>query len=205
MEPPLGTGTPAGTPSTMNLAPTFFFFDYLDPLSYLVELELRTFESAGEEPVIRVPLELRPPPLPLLDTQEEEWRRRWEEACAAAAVRLTSPALVPWTRKAHELVLHAEAKGMKEKAHRAVFDAVFVEGLDVGRVDVLVGIAEHLGLDPTETKAVLDVDRHAAAVREARGLAATSGITVPPALAQGDRTLRGFHKRDALRTFLSSP
>ena len=192
----------------MDAARTLFFFDYLDPLSYLVDLELRALEPAERSGVTRVPLELRPPPFPLLDPEGEEWRRRWGEATAAAVergVHLVPPALVPWTRKAHELVLHAETKGVEESAHRAVFDAVFVGGLDVGRVDVLVSIAEDLGLDATETKAVLDVDRHTASVAEARRLAATSGITAPPALARGGRTLRGFHNRDDLRTFLSSP
>jgi 2-hydroxychromene-2-carboxylate isomerase len=192
----------------MHAAQTLFFFDYLDPLSYLVDLELRALESTGQASVTRVPLELRPPPFPLLDPEGGEWRRLWEEASAAAVergVHLTPPTLVPWTRKAHELVLHAETKGVKEKAHRAVLDAVFVDGLDVGRVDVLVTIAEHLGLDATEAKAVLDVDRYAASVAEARQLAATYGITAPPALARGGRTLRGFHNRDDVRIFLSSP
>jgi predicted DsbA family dithiol-disulfide isomerase len=192
----------------MNATPTLFFFDYLDPFSYLVDLDLRAIENAGGWPVTRVPLELRPPPLPLLDPDGDEWRALWEGASAAAAARgmhLTCPVLVPWTRKAHELVLHARTRGAEEKVHQAVFDAVFVDGLDVGRVDVLVGIAERLGLDATETKAVLDVDRHAASVAEARQLAATSGVDAPPALARNGRTLRGFHNRDALHTFLSSP
>jgi predicted DsbA family dithiol-disulfide isomerase len=192
----------------MDAAQILFFFDYVDPLSYLEDIELRVLESAGGSPVTRVPLELRPPPLPLLDPEGDEWRRLWKEANAVAVergVHLTAPALVPWTRKAHELVLHAETKGVKEEAHLAVFDAVFVDGFDVGRVDVLVGIAERLGLDATETKAVLDVDRHAASVAEARQLAATAGITAPPALARSGRTLRGFHNRDDVRSFLSSP
>jgi len=192
----------------MDAAQVLFFFDYLDPLSYLEDLDLRGIESAGASSVIRVPLEMRPPPRPLLDPDGDEWRRIWRAASAASAARgvhMTAPVLLPWTRKAHELVLHAEAKGLKREAHEAVFDAVFATGLDVGRVDVLVGIAETLGLDATETKAVLDVDRYTASVAEARQLAATSGITAPPALARWGRILQGFHNREALRTFLSSP
>lgn len=193
----------------MDVSRIRFFFDYLDPLSYLQELELGALEEdAGAPLATRVPLEIRPPPQPLLDPDGDEWRHRWRAACAIAAdvgVDLTAPPILPWTRKAHELVLHAAQKGLRARAHRAVFHAVFAEGADVGRVDVLVGIAERLGMDATEAKAVLDVDRHAAAVSDARREASASGVAQPPALWHDGQVLRGFHNRDALRTFLRSP
>jgi 2-hydroxychromene-2-carboxylate isomerase len=193
----------------MDIVPLRFFFDYLDPLSYLQELELGAVEEAAGTPLAtRVPLEIRPPPEPLLDPDGDEWTRRWRVACAIAievGVDLTVPAILPWTRKAHELVLHATGKGLRVRAHRAVFHAVFAEGADVGRVDVLVGIAERLGMDATEAKAVLDVDRHAAAVADLRREAAAAGVAQPPALWHDGRVLRGFHNRDDLRTFLRSP
>lgn len=192
----------------MRKREALFFFDYLDPFSYLEELDLVALQEAGGLPVRRVPLELRPPPAPLLDPDAEAWVRLWREASAVAAergIRLTPPRLVPWTRKAHELVLHAAEKGLARAVHQAVFRAVFDDGADVGRVDVLVDIAESLGLDPTETKATLDVDRYAASVEDLRDLAAASGITAPPALLRDGRALRGFHNTDALRTFLRSP
>ncbi len=183
-----------------------FYLDYVDPLAYLVEQEL---SAAGIPRVLlslrRVPLELRPPPEPLLDPDGPEWRNRWELAHREArhlGIRLVEPLLVPWTRKAHELVLHATAKGVGDTAHRAVFDAVFLRGLDVGRVDVLVGLAGELGLDATETKVTLDVDRYAADVAAGRDAAARSGVAASPALVSGHGTLQGFHNRDALRTFL---
>ena len=182
------------------------FFDYVDPLSYLVEHALST---SGASDVLagvrRVPLELRPPPSPLLDPDAPEWRNRWELARTEApslGLDLAEPALVPWTRKAHELVLHAAGRGVGEAAHRLVFDAVFRRGLDVGRVDVLVGLARELGLDATEAKAVLDVDRHAAEVSGGRELAARLGVTASPALVSQLGTLQGFHNSETLRTFL---
>lgn len=193
----------------MDAPPIRFFFDYLDPFSYLEELELRALEEEGGVPeVTRIPLEMRPPPHPLLDPDGEEWRRLWKDAEAAAAtlgMRLTAPTMVPWTRKAHELVLHAEEKGLKARAHLAVFEAVFREGADVGRVDVLVSIAGSLGMDPTEAKVVLDVDRHAAAVVALETLTSAVGVATIPALQREGRTLQGFHNRDALRTFLCFP
>jgi predicted DsbA family dithiol-disulfide isomerase len=140
-----------------------------------------------------------------MDPDAPEWRARWnlaDEEARRLGIRLAEPPLIPWTRKAHELLLHATGRGLGEAAHRLMFDAVFVRGSDVGRVDVLAALAGELGLDSTETKAVLDVDRHAAEVAEGRALAARAGVAAAPALVLDRGTLQGFHNRDALRTFL---
>ncbi len=183
-----------------------FFFDYLDPLSYLVDRELASIEGlAGVPAPRRVPLEVQPPPAPLLDPDGPEWsvrRALARGAASALGVPLLEPPFLPWTRKAHELVLHAEAKGLGAAAHRAVFEAVFLHGKDVGRVDVLVGLARALGMDAMEAKVVLDVDRYAQDVAALRRTAAEAGVAEPPALVRGSELLRGFHNRDALRTFL---
>jgi len=186
--------------------PPRFYFDYVDPISYLAEVELAEATSAGDLPEPeRIPLELRPPPTPLLDPDGPWWRERWREALAAGGssggVALAEPSILPWTRKAHELVAHARAAGVGLQAHRAVFEAMFGRGEDIGRVDVLVAIAGGLGLDATETKAVLDVDRYAQDVA-ALSAEAAADLGEPPALAYGGRVLRGFHNRDAVRTFL---
>lgn len=183
-----------------------FHFDYVDPLSYLLDRELAAVTAEAGLAVTLVPLEVRPPPEPLLDPDGPWWRERWAAASVAASglegPAPVEPVLLPWTRKAHELVAHARAADREMDAHRSVFRAFFEEGRDIGRVDVLVELGVALGLDRTETKAVLDVDRYAAEVAAARDDALRVAGPHPPALSVGDRTLRGFHNRDAVRTFL---
>lgn len=190
----------------MEPAPTLFCFDYLDPLSWLVQRELDALaEEDGAPPLRRLPLELRPPPLPLLDPDGPPWTELWARACelaVASGTPLEAPSFLPWTRKAHELLCHARAKGVEEAVHRALFHAVFQEGRDVGRVDVLVELARGVGLDPMETKATLDVDRWSDEVEAFRREAEAAGAQTPPTLVRGDLSLQGFHNRDALRTFL---
>lgn len=181
------------------------WLDVVDPLSYLVELEVQALEAEGLEPVVRSALELRAPPDALLDPDGEAWSDRWRRASAlagAAGVPLARHGFVPWSRKAWELVLHAREVEREEEVRTAVFHAFHRDGLDVGRVDVLVELATSLGLDRTRAKAVLDVDRHAAAVVTSAGEARALGATTPPALWTGTRLARGFHNRDALRTLL---
>src|SRR5688500_686133 len=144
-------------------APVRFFFDYVDPGSYLIERMLAEVEAAHGLAVERIPFEVTPPPTPLVDPRGEEWRRFWEGARTMAAeegVTLADPRLVPWTRKAHELARHAREHERFADVHRALFGAFLLEGRDLGRVDVLLDVATRSGLDLTAAKAVLDVDRH---------------------------------------------
>ncbi len=181
-------------------------YDLVDPLSWVMDGEVSALEHELAIEVVRLPFELRPPPEPLLDPDAGEWRERWARVRALPGGRQPAePLIVPWTRKAHELVLHAAELGGAGPMRVRLFDAFFREGLDIGRVDVLVELAVAQGLDRTRTKAVLDVDRHAAAVVEARAEARSLGVREVPSLTVDGRLLQGFHNRDALRTFLFSP
>jgi predicted DsbA family dithiol-disulfide isomerase len=89
-----------------------------------------------------------------------------------------------------------------ERAHAAVFDAMFGRGDDIGRVDVLVEVGREIGLDAHEAKAVLDVDRYGDEVAAQINLAADARVTDVPALVRDSEVLQGFHNSNTLRTFL---
>lgn len=186
------------------------FYDFVDPLSFLLLRELDSVSDAagGAESVVAMhPFELRPPPAPLVTVDDDSLASRWKEALRLAGEReivFAPPPLVPWTRKAHELVLFAAEKGQAEAMRRRVFEAHLLRGEDIGRVDVLVGLGVDLGLDRIETKAVLDVDRHQAEVVSLRDQAAASGVTSPPTLVFGEERVEGFHNRDRLGTLLGT-
>ena len=183
--------------------PPRFYFDYVDPLSFLIERRLAALEGEAGVTVERVPLELVTPPAPLLDPAADPWRERWVEARAAAPeLELASPRVLPWTRKAHELAHEARAQERFEPVHRALFEAFHLQGRDLGRVDVLLEIAVRFGMDLTHTKAVLDVDRHTEAVEAARADAERLAVAGVPALLADDRRMSGLHDRGALLAFL---
>lgn len=180
---------------------SILYFDFVDPLSYLQEIELVALASDVE----RVGFELAPPPAPLTGVDDPRWKERFEKAhplAKAAGLTLSPPALVPWSRKAHELHLHAREIGHADEVRRAIFEAYFARGEDIGRVDRLVALAVSLGMDRTATKAALDVDRHEQEVSDARRAAAEAGIVDTPTLVAGGRALRGFHNRADLGTLV---
>ena len=170
-----------------------FFFDYVDPLCWLWERTLAARAEVVGARVRRHPLELRPPPAELLDPEDPTWRARWERVRETLPPedRPPLPRIVPWTRKAHELTLHATGKGLAGEVHEGLFRAYVSEGRDIGRVDVLVALAETAGLDRSETKAVLDVDRMSGEVARLREEAERLGIRGVPSLLSGERRLEG--------------
>ncbi len=198
-----------------------FAFDFVDPGSYLVaELLHRWLPGGlaeGVPPVHLLPLELNTPPDPLISPSEEGWRAMHEALAEEARlfeIPFSPPAFVPWTRKAHELAMHAEEGETREgdhpdgdtarpiPMHLRLFRARFVEGRDLGRVDVLVEVADEAGLDPAEVRTVLGVDRFEPAVREARSEAMEMEIRGVPTLLHGSRRMEGFRTAEEMKTFL---
>jgi hypothetical protein len=180
-----------------------FVFDYVDPGSYVVERALRERRERGDLPTVRrIPLELSPPPADLLDPAEGDWALCWRAMGEVLAEDLPRPTLVPWSRKAHELRLLAAEKGLEEEVHEALFDQFFRKGLDLGRVDLLVAIGVEAGLDQTETRAVLDVDRLTADVTGAADTARALGAEAPPLLGWNEITMTRWTDREFLADFL---
>lgn len=183
------------------------YYDYVDPASYLLDLRLAGVPGDGAVRVEHRPFELRRPPGSLVDSADPRWAeytRAMEAEAERLGVPFEPPRIVPWSRKAHELALHAREKGCFEAVHGALFAAYFREGRDIGRVDLLVEIAADAGLDRTETKAVLDVDRHVDALADLREDAERSGVRGVPTLrdADGSHVLEGYPDDETLDGFL---
>jgi predicted DsbA family dithiol-disulfide isomerase len=183
------------------------YYDFIDPLSWLLARECAGLDEVVEAGLRSAPLELRPPPTPLTTLEDPDLAKRWRTARVmgtALGLDFRPPPLVPWTRKAHELVLHAATEQLDLPVRERLFEVYLLDGLDVGRVDVLVDVAGAAGLDRTEAKAVLDVDRYREDVVALRRQALEAGIRTVPTLLFEGRTLEGFHNRAAIRTFLGT-
>jgi predicted DsbA family dithiol-disulfide isomerase len=183
------------------------FYDYVDPASFVLELRLRErgyFPGSNLQPL---PLELNPPHHPLLDPDRREWKDHWARTTTEAqalGLAFTPPWIVPWTRKAHELVYFAGERNRPLEIHEALFRAYLEEGLDIGRVDVLVALGEKHGLDATEAKAALDVDKYGEAVETIRSRAMKEGVVRPTTLRLKGRTLHGSPTPEVLDAFLAT-
>lgn len=189
----------------MDQASVVFWYDYVDPASYVLDRLLRDLAPGAGVRVEHSPFEIRRPPAPIVDASDPGWRdyqNRMEAAAREAGLSMATPRLVPWSRKAHELALFAREAGAFGPVHDALFHAYFVEGRDIGRVDVLVELGSGAGLDAGTLKAALDVDRHVEALETERARAGDLGVRGVPTLLSDGSKLEGFHPSGRIRTFL---
>ena len=84
------------------------------------------------------------------------------------------------TVRAHVLLRHALEKGTQRALSGALFEAYFLEGRDVGRVDVLAAIGAQHGFAVDEVEALLGDPDELALTRDEAGAAAAQGVQGVP-------------------------
>lgn len=178
------------------------FTDYVCPFSYLVSFGIERVASQLGFRVDWRAFELRPAPLPpQASLSEAEWSVV-SELAALAGIPLQRPASQPRTRKAHEATKYAATVGLEAQLKRAIFAAHFRDSRDIGRIDVLVEVAEALGVDRTAIRVALDVDAHAEDVVADAVLAQRLEIEGTPAFVAGEDVCIGYMTEDHLRDWL---
>ena len=169
------------------------FFDFIDPGSYLAS---HMIDEAGAADIVHWRgFELRPPPRPLIDPGTDDWQRYHSSVAEEARVlgaKMEAPDMLPWTRKAHELTEFARDRDCYHAVRRALFMAHFIDRTDIGRIDLLVAVAHAAGLDRSEAKAALDVDRYTDTVSAHRDMARRVAVEGVPALVSGTRRVVGL-------------
>jgi predicted DsbA family dithiol-disulfide isomerase len=181
------------------------YLDLVDPGSLVMLRRVRAAAADFGVGLAERPFEIRPPPHPMVDPADPAWLAYWEEMrplLRAQGVEPGEPRVVPWTRKAHELVFEAREAGCESDPVELLLRRYVEEGLDLGRVDLLLAEARRWGMELTRTKATLDVDRHASAVEEARAEALERGVRGVPTLWVAGERLEGIHETDAVRRLL---
>jgi predicted DsbA family dithiol-disulfide isomerase len=121
---------------------------------------------------------------------------RLTQLAAAEGIPLTVRTRIYNSRRAQELGKWAESRGAGEPFHRAVYQAYFVEGINIALVDELVRIADSVGLPTDEARAVLTEQSFAAAVDADWQRAGELRITAVPTHLCEEKRLAGFSDYD---------
>jgi predicted DsbA family dithiol-disulfide isomerase len=117
---------------------------------------------------------------------------------------------LPWgTRKmtfnsrlAQEMGKWAEEKGKGDGFHEAVFRSYFVEGKNIAKKDVLLGLAKKVGLPVKEAREVLESRSFKEAVEEDWKLSMKWGVTAVPTFVIDGHAVVGAQPYDVLEAFL---
>jgi predicted DsbA family dithiol-disulfide isomerase len=102
------------------------------------------------------------------------------------------------SRLAQELAKWADSQPGFESIHDALYRAYFVDGCNIGDLEVLVEIAQSVGLPPDEARAVLTDRSFKEAVDADWEKARRYGITGVPSFVAGGRGLVGAHPYEVL-------
>ena len=135
--------------------------------------------------------ELRPDPVPMLDPKGDYLRRVWASSVYPMAERLgvamKLPPMQPRSRRAHEAAHWARDQGRFDDYHAEVFRAFFERGEDIADVDVLVSLAEKLGLSGESLREALHQRTFEPSVRRDERDAQNIGISGVPAFVADRR------------------
>jgi len=93
------------------------------------------------------------------------------------------------TFDAHRLLHWAEIEGRQHELKRALFAAYFTDGRNPSDHEVLIDVAQQVGLDPVRAREILASDVYAQAVRERAQLYRERGIQAVPSVIINDKYL----------------
>lgn len=157
-----------------------------------------------------MPFELRPFPHPTLRPEGEYLQRAWNQSVLPLArrmgvtIRLPAVSPQPYTRLAWEGYRFAQEHGRGDAYNHRVLEGFFVDGLDIGQIDVLTRLAGEIGLDEGAFQLALESGRHAHAHRQAlQRVGSMEGISGVPAFVIGDQILVGMQSKEALQAAFS--
>ena len=152
-----------------------------------------------------MPFELRPEPHPTLRPEGDYLQRAWQQSVYPLArhmgvpIRLPAVSPQPHTHLAFEGYQYAREHGKGNAYNSRVLEAFFVEGQDIGRIDVLARLAGEVGLDEKAFEEALRSrtyrDAHRRALRHAYEEAGVTGV---PMFVIGDRVLTGLQDKETL-------
>ena len=98
--------------------------------------------------------ELRPDPEPTLDPVGEYLRDIWAESvmpmAAERGMTLSLPPVQPRSRLAHIAAAYAAGQGRSAEMRRAIFQAFFERGENIGLLSVLSRLATDIGLEAAQ-------------------------------------------------------
>ena len=135
----------------------------------------------------------------------KEVYRRIEESGRADGVAFAFDRMprTPNTTLAHRLILFAEERGAADTVIRALFRALFQEGRDVTRSEVLAAVAGEAGLDRDEVEEFLSGERLTREVIAAHQQAERVGIHgVPVFIVEREHAITGAQPPEVLADLL---
>ncbi len=156
-----------------------------------------------------MPFELRPFPHETLSPKGDYIQNAWQSSVWPMAERFNVKIVLPdvnpqpHTHLAHEGTLYAKEYGKGNEYTEAVLAAFFVDGRDIGDIDVLTEIAGKVGLDGAAFRKAFETRKYEQAHKEAlRNAYDEARITAVPTFFIGDQRVQGLNTKEMLERYI---
>ena len=191
--------------------PVVVFADFICPYSYIaldqmddlvrdynIELLWRPHWLHPEVPPAGAPL-----PAEAAPEERRARTRAWlREMAPQRAAQMRFPDKISFSLFAFEALEFAQDQGLALPFKTAVFEALWIEGRDIGQFSTLQAAADKVGLDSDELGRALAGQRYRRRVYEALRLARDAGVTNTPTFVLGRYRINGWHYYEVFQTVM---
>lgn len=187
------------------------YTDYVCPFCLLAEKLLREAVAGKPVKITWRPFELRPFPVPTLKVEDgylpDIWQRAVYPMAERLGIQIKLPTISPQPRtdKAFEAFAFAEREGLGDEFSMATLSAFFQKNQDIGDIDVLLSIADDIGLERQALKHALDTNEFTQAHQEAlRRANLEDKVSVVPTVIIGDARYDGVASKEWIEAALDN-
>ena len=156
-----------------------------------------------------MPFEFRPEPHPTLRPEGDYLQRAWQQSVYPLARQMGVPISLPpvspqpHTHLAFEGYQYAKDHGKGNEYNHRVLTAFFVEGQDIGQIDVVTRLAGEVGLYEKEFDEALRTRKYRQAHQQAlRHTYEEAGVIRVPMFVIGSEVLTGLQDRETLEAVI---
>jgi predicted DsbA family dithiol-disulfide isomerase len=176
---------------------TRFYYDVVCPYSYLESHWAEQAEDDGRASVRWLPFELRPAPRRLLDPRGDHLRVDWTQnvyrRALALGIEIHLPRYQPRSTLILAACLWADESGRLRPFRRALYEAFFCEGRDIGSEAEIARAAQRAELDAGDAVAAAHSSLLIGRLSEIRAEAELAGVRgVPSVLTEDGQTHWGM-------------
>lgn len=188
----------------------YAYWDYSCPFSRVAAHRIRRLADERPLDVSWRPYEIHPGlpeegiPAKELGYAPDDWSRLLEEVDEMArreGLELRVPSFVPRTSEPLQAALFARDLGRDafRRLHRALFQAFFAEGINIGRREALLEVAGRADVDREGLSRALEDERYAEELRRVRSEAERYDIDGTPSFLFGRHKVVGAAPMEVLR------
>jgi len=186
------------------------FSDFVCPFCYIgfevvrklkpefdLELEWRGYQIHPEWPAEGISIESVKSPTDM-DARQAAWQRISSMA-EAENLEIKPPCVFTSSHAALTACEFAREKGRDDEFEALVYQAYFVDGLNIGDTELIVGLGERAGLDAAEVRDAIGSPRYAMKIKNNALVANQRGVNGVPTFFIGGYPLVGAQSTDAMR------